>query len=126
MSRAVDEWIGKNDDSAIPTRVRTRVVDRQDWLCAGCGRPLAAAGERVEIDHITALINGGENRESNLQALCGFCHAPKTRADVAEKSKTARRKAKRLGFEKAKRKIPGSKGTGLRKPLNGPAYRVKE
>lgn len=105
MSRAVDEWIGKTDDTAIPTRVRLRVVDRQAGLCASCGRTLGAAGERVEIDHITALINGGENREGNLQALCGLCHAPKTRADVAEKSRTARRKAKRMGFKQAKRKI---------------------
>jgi hypothetical protein len=36
--------------------------------------PLGPGKDRPEFDHHDALINGGENRETNLRALCGNCH----------------------------------------------------
>ena len=77
MSRAVEEWIGKTDNSAIPPRVKDRILKAQDGCCKGCGREFTAI-TRPAFDHIRALINGGENREGNLQALCDLCHQPKT------------------------------------------------
>ena len=53
-----------------------------------------------EVDHIVAIINGGENRETNLQALCSSCHAAKTAGDVAEKASVSRVKAKHVGVKK--------------------------
>ena len=118
MARAVSEWIGKTADSAIPPRVRLRIFDRQGGCCDECGRKLGVAGERVEYDHETALINGGENRESNIRALCTFCHAPKTKADVAVKSKTARVRKKRLGFTKSKNPIRGGRDDKFKRTIN--------
>jgi 5-methylcytosine-specific restriction endonuclease McrA len=127
MTRATPEWHGKTDETAPPPRVKARIVMAQDGICAcGCGVKLGAAGEPIEFDHEVALINGGENRESNLRALRRPCHAVKTKADVAEKAKVARVRAQHLGFKAPKRKIPGSKGTGLRKRMDGTVVRVKE
>ncbi|APX88682.1 hypothetical protein BV394_02160 [Brevirhabdus pacifica] len=107
MSRAVSEWIGKTDDTAIPPRVKVRVIEAQGGLCAcGCGVKLGMAGERIDFDHRVALINGGENRESNIQALRHPCHVPKTREDVRIKAKTARVRKKALGLDRPKKKIP--------------------
>lgn len=106
QSRSTPEWVGKTPETAIPPRVKLRVLDRQGGKCASCVRKLGMAGEAVEFDHVTALINGGENRENNLQALCPFCHRGKTKEDVAEKSETARKRRKHLGFSSPKKKIP--------------------
>lgn len=65
------------------------------------------AGDKWELDHKIALINGGENRETNLAPALSFAHKIKTRTDVAEKSKIARIRAKHLGIHpRSKRKIP--------------------
>ncbi len=36
-----------------------------------------------EVDHIVALINGGNNEFDNLQLLHRHCHDTKTTADMA-------------------------------------------
>ena len=127
MTRPVPEWIGKTDTTQPPPRVKARIVLAQDGLCAcGCGVKLGAAGEVVEFDHEIALVNGGENRETNLRALRRPCHGEKTKTDVAEKAKVARVLAKHLGIAPKKRKILGSKGTGLRKRMDGTVVRFKE
>ena len=99
MSRTVEEWIGKDDNEAIPRRVRVRVFLASDGQCKACRRPLRP-GDAWECDHKIAIINGGPNRESNLQVLCEWCHKPKTVFDVAEKSKTYKRRARHLGIKK--------------------------
>jgi hypothetical protein len=40
MSRAVEEWIGKSDDEAIPRRVRVRIFLASDGQCKACQRQL--------------------------------------------------------------------------------------
>jgi 5-methylcytosine-specific restriction protein A len=90
--RAVDEWIGKNDDTAIPDRVRDRVFAKAEKCCTICGRPLRA-GEVWTCEHVIALINWRStaeqplgNRESNLGVTCCNCLSGKNAADVSEKS----------------------------------------
>ena len=100
-SRSVAEWVGKASE-AVPPRVRVRVFEAAGGRCAVCSRKITAS-DTWQADHIVALINGGENRERNLQCLCGWCHKAKTRADVAEKSVIARSRAKHLGIRKPSR-----------------------
>jgi 5-methylcytosine-specific restriction protein A len=110
--RSVPEWIGRTPDSAIPPRVRMRVFDRVYGFCQGpCGRFLGD-GKASHADHVVALINGGENRESNLQLLCDWCHKDKTARDVAEKSETYEKRKRHLGIKKRGRTIPGRKFDG--------------
>lgn len=106
MSRAVTEWIGANDNTAIPPRVRVRVFDRAGGKCQCCTRKLYP-GDKWEADHIVALINGGMNREANLQCLCDWCHANKTRSDVATKALTARKRAKHVLASRPKSRLQG-------------------
>lgn len=103
--RSVPEWIGKNDNSSVPPRVRVRIFERYGGRCqCGCGR-LIRAGERWDCEDTIAIINGGERRESNLKPWLAEHHPKKTRADVAEKSMVYRKKAKHLGITSPKRKI---------------------
>lgn len=97
MSREVPEWIGANDDTPIPPRVKLRVFERYGGVCYLTGRKIRP-GDQWDCDHVVALINQGENRESNLAPALKEAHREKTKADVAEKSKVARMKAKNLGL----------------------------
>jgi 5-methylcytosine-specific restriction endonuclease McrA len=117
------EWIGKTDDEAIPARVKVRVCDKFNKRCVSCTN-LVGGGLPAAYDHIQALVNDGENRESNLQLICVPCHKVKTRADVAEKSRVYRRRATFLGVKaKSSRPMPGSKASGLRKKMDGTVER---
>lgn len=99
MSRSVPEWIGKNDDSAIPDRVMDRVAEKAERCCRKCG--LATVGKlRGQADHIIPLILGGAHREANLQWLCEPCHKAKTKLDVKLKAKVARVRKRHLGIKK--------------------------
>jgi 5-methylcytosine-specific restriction protein A len=119
MTRSVPEWIGKTADTAIPTRVRVRVFERCEGRCQACRRKLFIS-DKWECDHIVALCNGGKHRESNLQVLCGWCHAAKTKIDVAEKAKTYARRAKHVGIRKrVSRPIPGSRNTPWKAKIGG-------
>jgi 5-methylcytosine-specific restriction endonuclease McrA len=120
MTRATPEWIGRDDNEAVPPRVRVRVWDRANGHCQNCTRKIAA-GERWVADHILAIINGGANREKNLQLLCDWCDRKvKTPADVAEKKVTARKKGKHIGaVSKPKKPFPGGRGSKFKQKIGG-------
>lgn len=78
MPRTVKEWIAKHDDQAIPCAVKRRKFQEAYGCCQGpCHRQLDPS-DSWDLDHIKRLADGGENRESNLQVLCDWCHAKKT------------------------------------------------
>jgi 5-methylcytosine-specific restriction protein A len=117
--RTVPEWIGKTPDSAIPDRVRLRVLMRYRCVCAKCGIKLGG-GVAWDCDHTQALVNEGENRESNLQPLCKKnCHPKKTVDDVAAKSETYQARIRHYGIKKPKRPMPGSKASGFKRKMDG-------
>ena len=97
MSRSVPEWIGKTDDSPIPPRVQLRVFDEYGGKDYITGQKIRA-GDDWQCDHIIALCNGGENRESNLAPVLKKNHTKKTAKDVAIKAKTDRIRKKHLGI----------------------------
>lgn len=102
MSRSVNEWVGRSDDSKIPDRVRQRVFDRDDGICHICKLTIKVPYETWQADHVVALINGGENRETNLSPAHSPCHIGKTAIDLKEKSKVAKIRAKFTGVKRAK------------------------
>lgn len=124
MSRSTDEWRGKTDDTAIPPRVKERIARAACDHCVKCDRKV---GEKLrpEFDHVTPLILGGQNRESNIQLLCHECHGAKTKLDVKLKAKVARVHTKlSLGIRANKgRPMPGSRASGLRKRMDGTVER---
>ena len=101
IGRSTDEWVGRDANDPVPARVRVRVFDRKRGKCHRCTRKIMA-GEEWTCEHVKALINGGENREANLDLTCCNCLPEKNAEDVAEKSKVASIRAKHLGVEKKK------------------------
>ena len=95
--RTVPEWIGETPETAVPLRVKLRVFDAHGGRCHWSGKKIAA-GDRWDVDHIRALINGGENRESNLAPILREKHREKTARDIDEKAKVARIRAKHFGL----------------------------
>ena len=92
MARSRQEWVGRTDDQRAPPRIRQRIFDDCGGKCHICDNVIV--GKRWALDHVKALVNGGENRQSNLKPVHIACHAEKTRADVAEKAAiNARRQA---------------------------------
>lgn len=101
-ARSIPEWIGKHPDQAVPSRVRLRIFERYRGRCHLSGRKIMP-GDAWDLDHIIALVNGGQHRETNLAPALRDKHREKTRADVAEKARAARIQAKHLGIKKPSR-----------------------
>lgn len=97
MARAVPDWIGKTDDSAVPPRVRLRVWDREEGKCHRCQRQIPADDAWI-IEHRVAIILGGPNAEPNLCLTCSWCKPVKDAEDQAAKAKTAAVRSKHLGI----------------------------
>ena len=105
MARTVKEWVGATDDTRAPPRVLRRIFDREGGRCHISGRAISP-GEPWQADHKIALINGGENKESNMFPALVDKHKEKTRADVAEKSRVADRAKSHIGVDRTKAKMP--------------------
>jgi 5-methylcytosine-specific restriction protein A len=108
--RSVPMWRGATPDAKVPPRVRLRIFEREGGRCWISGRKIMP-GDLWDLDHKVALCNGGQHVESNLFPALRDKHREKTAADVAEKSKVARVRAKHLGIKKAG---PALKGGGFR------------
>lgn len=121
-ARSVPEWIGKTPDAKIPPRVRLRVFERSGGICQETKRKIMP-GDDWDCDHILALINGGEHRESNLQPVLCEAHKEKTKEDVAIKAKIARVRKKHLGLHKSKNPMPGGRNSKWKKTIGGQVVR---
>lgn len=121
--RSVPEWIGASPDAKVPDRVRLRIFERAGGVCHISGRKIAA-GESWEIEHIKALCNGGEHRESNMAPALTDPHKGKTAQDRREKAAIDRKRKRHLGIRKTKgRPMAGTKASGLRKRMDGTVER---
>lgn len=109
--RNVPEWIGKTDDTPVPKRVKIRVFIAHDGICHISKRKIVV-GDKWDAEHVKAISNGGENRESNLAPALIEPHKIKTKRDRAIKSKTDRMRAMNLGLNRSKRTIPGRRFNG--------------
>lgn len=104
--------------------------ERAGGVCeCGCRRPFEMEHPkgRPHYDHEIPAKSGGDNSLGNCRVIRVDCHQSKTAAqDMPVIQKIRREDKRRDGTGAKKRKIPGSKGTGVRRPINGPAYRVDE
>ncbi|WP_369723308.1 HNH endonuclease [Bradyrhizobium sp. LLZ17] len=104
-ARSTKEWIGKTPDTRPPPHVRLRIFERYKGKCHWSGITIRP-GDHWDVDHVIALINGGENREGNMAPILrGKPHKEKTAQDVAEKSRVYRKRAAHLGLTKPRQKI---------------------
>lgn len=104
MARDVPEWQGKTPSSMPPSRVRLRIFDRAGGICHICKLPIKL-GETWHADHVKALIEGGENRETNLAPAHAHCNLAKANGEKARKAKVARTRKKHIRVIEAKQSI---------------------
>ncbi|PWE56806.1 HNH endonuclease [Metarhizobium album] len=115
MARTVPEWIGKTDDQKVPDRVRQRVFDAHNGICHLTGRKIQPC-DVWELEHIHALILGGQHRESNLAPALKEAHKKKTAVEMGVKAKIARVRKKHLGIKPAS---AGGFQQRFRRKMNG-------
>ena len=118
MTRSVPEWIGATPDSRIPDRVKLRVFERCGGVCHISGRKIQV-GDKWDADHVVALINGGENRESNLAPALRSEHRKKTADDVKVKAVSYRKRKKHLGMHESRNPFPGNRNSPLKRKIDG-------
>jgi 5-methylcytosine-specific restriction endonuclease McrA len=87
-----------------------------------CGRSLAHG---VEFDHVILDANSKDNSMENCAAVCPPCHKHKTaKHDIPVAAETLRQQDKHRGIRRRKgAPMPGSRASGWKKPMNGPAVR---
>jgi 5-methylcytosine-specific restriction protein A len=61
-------------------KIRIAVFQRDNYLCQVCKR-MGILREGTEIDHIVSISQGGSHNLSNLQAICEYCHAEKSKQE---------------------------------------------
>lgn len=65
-------------DRKIPDPVRCAVLVRDDYRCTKCGWTHSqwnpSDPRHLELHHIEAHAQGGDNTENNLTTLCNICH----------------------------------------------------
>lgn len=64
-------------------RRKEQALVRQMGQCANFATCYQStdSGASFELDHIVAIADGGEDTDSNVQALCVYCHHQKTIAE---------------------------------------------
>ena len=80
------------------TLLRKRVFERDQGICAKCGRFDA----KWEADHLVALWTGGKDALDNMQTLCRRCHLAKSVGETPVRAKTDRLRARHELTQKRK------------------------
>lgn len=63
--------------SGFPNYVtKLRLISERGINCQNCG--VVPDPDRLELDHIIELWEGGTNEDTNLQLLCYDCHTKKS------------------------------------------------
>ena len=88
----IEEFLGKRGDKVwehrrkssgyISGTIRYEILKRAKFRCELCG--ISAEQKALEVDHIIPRNNGGNDDQSNLQALCYSCNAMKRDRDTTD------------------------------------------
>jgi 5-methylcytosine-specific restriction enzyme A len=101
-----------------PTR-RARIFAAHDGRCHLCGEKIDGTRERWEVEHLVAYALTRDDSDENLAPAHVACHAAKTALDVAAIAKAARVARKHIGAHRPKSTLPGSKGSGWKRRIDG-------
>jgi hypothetical protein len=67
----------------LTTKLRFRILDRDDYRCVLCGADAAMdSSVRLDVDHIVPISEGGKTTPENLRTLCSRCNNGKGAALV--------------------------------------------
>ena len=75
LTRSNERRIRPTERISWPRGLKRRLMRRQDNTCVYCGFQRRATS--MDIDHITPVVRGGSNDESNLQVICRPCNLRK-------------------------------------------------
>lgn len=106
----------------LSNTARVALFQAHDGRCHICGGKIAA-GEAWEVEHVIPLAQGGDDDEANMRPAHAKCHKAKTAKDAADTARAKRREARHIGAHRAKRPMPGSRASGLRKRMDGTVER---
>lgn len=111
----------------FPAKVRREIIERSGGICeCGCGEPFTEK-DPVQVDHtIEAVLLDRDHKltAKDGKALRKSCHLVKTKKRAPVLAKIVRLAKKRKGeITRRKAVIPGSKGSGYKKKLNGKVER---
>ena len=113
----------------FPVSVKKAAWARADGVCeCGCGQRFTDnPKEHPHYDHIVPDALGGAPTLENCAVIRVCCHAVKTGDfDMKHIAKARRGEKSRRGLSGPKRRIPGSKKTGLRMRIDGSVVKVIE
>jgi 5-methylcytosine-specific restriction endonuclease McrA len=128
MARTIPEWIGRTDDAMPPDRVRLRILNRQrpapgePPICPICSTPIYD-GQGVDYDHRVALADGGENRETNFNAVHRRCHRHKTAKEALARAEARGSQKRAYGIKRSRNPIPGSRASKWKRRMDGTTER---
>lgn len=109
------EWIADHPDQAIPKTVKLRIWEREKGRCYLSGRKIMP-GDAYEFEHVIALANGGEHRETNIRLALKDAHKAKTAQDVKVAAKIRRQRLKHIGAWPASKTPLKSRGFQKTRP----------
>lgn len=92
--------------STITRAKSVRVFDANSGCCHICGLRIQF-GQPWDVEHVKPLWLGGADDETNMKPAHKDCHAGKSKAEAATRSKSTRVRANHLGI---KPKRPGFRG----------------
>lgn len=73
-----------NNRKSIGTKIRFEVFKRDSFTCQYCGK--SAPDVILEVDHINAVKNGGDNNIMNLITSCIDCNRGKGARELSDKA----------------------------------------
>ena len=88
---------------------RSEILERQKEKCDSCGKKLDLVHRLYEIDHKTAISDGGKDTLANFHALCLECHRKKTRKEATARAKVKHQSS--VASKKPETKKPVKKKT---------------
>ncbi len=108
----------------MPEMRRLRIWEAHAGVCVICKTKIDGVREKWTIEHLRALVLGGEDIDDNCGPAHEHCRREKDKQDLADGARAKRRKARHLGIKKPTgRPLMGTKASGWRKPFNGPPER---
>ncbi|WP_081979428.1 HNH endonuclease [Pseudooceanicola atlanticus] len=109
---------------SMSTTRRARIFAAANGICHICGQPIDGTKEAWDADHVIPLEISRDDSDDNLRPAHKRCHSRKTaESDMPAIAKAKRVKAKHEGAFKTRNPLPGSRGSALKKRIDGTVVR---
>lgn len=103
----------------MSTRRRLQIFTDHDGICYLCGGKIDGVKEAYDIEHIIPLEISRDDSDENLAPAHKHCHKAKTKDDARDIAKCKRVAAKHTGAFETRNKLPGGRGSRLKKKVCG-------